>query len=349
MMTTDNFKSLFKETSQMAFYYAYRMVQDSDIAEDIVSDCYADLYNHSRKNHAFNAKNLLFTLIRHRSLSTIKRQKMERINNEIFLANSHQDQDTSIEIELVRSELLSQISDNVEKLPSQSKKVFKLHYFEQLSMEEISKKLNLNKSTVYNHIARARHILRASLKGELPKTEIHDQPGENVRTSIKIKTDEINAELIKHLAKHPQSLYDLTPRRYEELIAELLKDMGYEVYLTPQTRDGGRDVIAVITIPPNEKIVTLVECKKWHPSRKIQPDQVKSFLYTLNEQDKANFGMMATTSFFSSGAQELQKIHKWKLSLYDFDKMNEWLINYGQWHKSSGLWLPKNPLIDSNN
>ena len=40
---------------------------------------------------------------------------------------------------------------------------------------------------------------------------------------------------------HPELMRNLSPRKFEELVAELFSDMGYEVVLTPATRDGGFD------------------------------------------------------------------------------------------------------------
>jgi restriction system protein len=50
--------------------------------------------------------------------------------------------------------------------------------------------------------------------------------------------------MIEGLKKQPKDIFNITPRQYEELVAELMHDMGYEVTLTPATRDGGKDILA---------------------------------------------------------------------------------------------------------
>jgi hypothetical protein len=35
------------------------------------------------------------------------------------------------------------------------------------------------------------------------------------------------------LAKHPEKMQDLTPRKFEELVAALFRAKGYDVELTP--------------------------------------------------------------------------------------------------------------------
>ena len=48
--------------------------------------------------------------------------------------------------------------------------------------------------------------------------------------------------LVEGLRQRPDSIYELPPRKFEELLAELLTDRGWEVELTPATRDGGKDI-----------------------------------------------------------------------------------------------------------
>jgi len=164
-----------------------------------------------------------------------------------------------------------------------------------------------------------------------------------VQEEIHIQLSDITAHLIKYLAGHPNLLYELSPRRFEELVAELLSDMGYEVHLTPQTRDGGRDVFAIFKLPPDREMLTLVECKRLTPPNKVGVDVVERFLWTIDQRDRANGGLIATTSFFSAEAKIIAHQFHWKLSLYDFDALKDWLRGYGKWthYQELGIWLPR--------
>jgi len=183
-----------------------------------------------------------------------------------------------------------------------------------------------------------------------PLTEIETAPpesGESEKASepttegLNLHLEAISAEFIKYLARHPNLLYDIEPRRFEMLIAELLTDMGYEVELTPQSRDGGRDILAAFNLP-HGKILTLVECKRFRPDRKIGIDILERFLWVLDRKDRASCGLIATTSYFSSEAIATEKEYKWRLGLKDFDGLRDWLSRYGMWTQNNnlGLWLP---------
>ena len=124
-------------------------------------------------------------------------------------------------------------------------------------------------------------------------------------------------------------------------MAELLRDMGYEVELTPETRDGGRDILAAFGLPHGE-ILTLVECKRFRPDRKVGIDILERFLWVMDRRDKASCGLIATTFYFSPEAIATERDYQWRLRLRDFEGLKEWLGKYGSWTRNNrmGLWLP---------
>jgi restriction system protein len=133
----------------------------------------------------------------------------------------------------------------------------------------------------------------------------------------------------------------LSPRRFEELIAEILKEMGFEVKLTPATRDGGRDVFAYFNTPVG-KLLTIVECKRYLPGNNVGIDVVERFLWTINEKDKASCGLIITTSQFTKGALALQKEYAWRLQLKAYEDLHEWLCSLNadfSYSKDKRYWI----------
>src|SRR5262249_26534719 len=55
----------------------------------------------------------------------------------------------------------------------------------------------------------------------------------------------VTAEMALLCSGRPAYLDQLTPRRFEELIASLFRNHGFKVELTARTRDGGYDIVAV--------------------------------------------------------------------------------------------------------
>ena len=136
----------------------------------------------------------------------------------------------------------------------------------------------------------------------------------------------ISAEVKRRLALHPEGLYVLSPRLFEELVASILKDYGFEVELTPRTRDGGRDVIAYIRSVACS-VLTYIECKKYAPDRKVGVEIVRS-VYGVHNIHKASKSLIVTTSFFTRDAiEEAQRIGG-PLELKDYVDLKTWLARY---------------------
>ena len=68
------------------------------------------------------------------------------------------------------------------------------------------------------------------------------------RQRVEISTV-VNQKLPEYFSRYPRRLYELKPRQFEELVAEIWDAFGFEVELTQQTRDGGKDILAIRKTP----------------------------------------------------------------------------------------------------
>ncbi len=108
------------------------------------------------------------------------------------------------------------------------------------------------------------------------------------------------------IASDPRQMYSMTSRQFEEFIAELISKLGFDdVLLTPQSCDGGRDIIAgkrINGIP----MTFFFECKKYAPENPIRLNTLRAFLGVLaHEGTMANKGVLVTTSYFTKGCKDL--------------------------------------------
>lgn len=136
-----------------------------------------------------------------------------------------------------------------------------------------------------------------------------------------------SAELIRQLQRQPRSIYDLPPRAFEELLADILNDLGWEVHLTQTTRDGGKDILAYMNTELG-RLLCLVEAKRYSEHRKVGVDVVRTLYGTLCDH-KANSGVLVTTSSFSKDAREFRQRHKYQLALRDYADVTRWIQNFG--------------------
>jgi restriction system protein len=114
----------------------------------------------------------------------------------------------------------------------------------------------------------------------------------------------------------PDLFYDLPPRRFEEIVAELYSRRGFDVTLTPATGDRGVDVV-VVRHDELGWALSVVQCKRYTPRHKIGVNLVRELQGTI-QQTGATSGAIVTTSFFTAGARKLEDEYKYQLSLKDY-------------------------------
>ena len=102
-------------------------------------------------------------------------------------------------------------------------------------------------------------------------------------------------------------LRKLHPNQFEDLVAILFKELGYEVHQTPYSNDGGKDIILK---KGNEKF--LVECKRYSSSNTVDIKTMREF-FGVVISEKASGGIFVTTSDFNKSAIEFSLKNKIEL------------------------------------
>jgi restriction system protein len=104
-------------------------------------------------------------------------------------------------------------------------------------------------------------------------------------------------EIIALLKKDPTIAYQISARKWEELIAGAYKKAGFEeVTLTPRSRDYGRDVIAIKRGLGSIRVIDQV--KAYKPGHLVTADDVRALVGVLHG-DGASKGFLTTTSDFA--------------------------------------------------
>ncbi|MBI4764091.1 MAG: restriction endonuclease [Deltaproteobacteria bacterium] len=140
--------------------------------------------------------------------------------------------------------------------------------------------------------------------------------------------------LIQQARRSKEVLFQIHPRIFEEVVAEIFSANGFEVELTQRSRDGGKDIIAVkydLGIPSR----WIVECKRYR-TRKVDVKLVRE-LFGIKESERYNNAVLVTTSEFTNPAIEFER-SVWGLSLADYNALMEWIKGY-RFSESGGIYL----------
>ncbi|MBW8017284.1 MAG: restriction endonuclease [Planctomycetes bacterium] len=108
-----------------------------------------------------------------------------------------------------------------------------------------------------------------------------------------------NREVCKKLHKQ---LFALKPTEFEELIARLLAEIGFEeIEVTKRSNDGGIDVRGLLVVGEVIKTRMAVQAKRWKKGNNIQKPIVQQVRGSLGTHEQ---GLIITTSDFSPGAKK---------------------------------------------
>lgn len=156
-----------------------------------------------------------------------------------------------------------------------------------------------------NKIQNECHKIEQQIRGlTRSKTDKFKTQYDAIMDGYNLKVEELKKDeaRIIDLNKKVSTLYDLTPREFEEYIAELFGLLGYKnVNLTPATNDKGIDVF----MEKNGKRCA-VQCKKFKGV--VGSPAIQTFIGSMQHAE-VQHGFFVTTSTFSLEAEKMAAEH----------------------------------------
>ena len=125
-----------------------------------------------------------------------------------------------------------------------------------------------------------------------------------------------------------EGLLAMKPSEFEELISQLLTEMGFEmVNVTKLSGDGGIDVRGTLVIGDAVRIKMAVQVKKWKLKNNILAPGVQQVRGSLGAHEQ---GLIITTSDFSKGAiKEAAQVDKIPIALMNGEQLVLLLMEHG--------------------
>jgi len=199
-----------------------------------------------------------------------------------------------------------------------------LHPGERNNLDALCARYHIEGSNASFHGA----LLDAELVAELylaAFSTLYDRPTSVSSGLIEPSIRSIENETLSYFAKNPHQMHAmLTPRRFEELVAAIFRNNGFTVQLTPQTRDGGVDIIAVEHSVLTGDTIHLIECKRYGKSQRVGVGVVQRLLGAVT-QKRATKGIVVATSYFTSDAKNAAEEARHIMTLSDYDVLVAWL------------------------
>lgn len=135
----------------------------------------------------------------------------------------------------------------------------------------------------------------------------------------------IDQRFINYLHTNQDKLGEMHWRKFEGLTAEFFDREGYQVELGPGRNDGGIDVrVWKDGVNKKDPPLILVQCKRY--KNKIDRTVVKA-LWADVEWEKADSGLIVTTSSMAPGAQNDCVARGYNIKQADKEVITNWLSN----------------------
>lgn len=244
----------------------------------------------------------------------------------VFGGISQADDKRKFKYSYALKEFEKELQDKINQIPKNNRIDTDIQIVKQIFSDQIEDNHSLlDEDKIQHYLDIYQNFLIDSVSHVTTNKCIVDPLGNPISDISKIRIDvsEVNDWMLNELNKNPTDLYKLSSRRFEELIAEIFMRKGYDVELTPTTRDGGKDIY-VASKNDFGSFLYIVECKKYNLNHKVGVSVLRD-LYGVLSKEKATYGIAVTTSYFSKPAKEFQQELQFQMSLKDFDSIKQWL------------------------
>lgn len=173
------FEFLFKSYYPRLYGYASRFIQNPDIVNDIIQECYLKLWEKHQELKVISITSLLFAMVRNSCLNYLKHHHIVEQYRLEYLAKTggeerlyHSDFSFDSDYNLLYEELQEQINLVIDNLPDRCRKVFIMSRFGGMKNKEIASELQISLTAVEKHITRALQSFTIHFKDKYP-TDIY--------------------------------------------------------------------------------------------------------------------------------------------------------------------------------
>lgn len=138
-------------------------------------------------------------------------------------------------------------------------------------------------------------------------------------------------KIMEMIRKNPESIYQINPFQWEELIAGAYHAQGFEVILTPRSGDKGRDVIATRNGVGSIRIFDQV--KAYKPGHVVPANDVRAMLGVLSGAQNVSKAVITTTSGFAPRIEQddfIKPFMPYRLELKPREVLLPWLNEIAQ-------------------
>ena len=156
-----SFDQIYKQYWSKLYIYAFNVLREKEICEDIVQEIFIDLWAKRDNVQITDLNSYLYQSVKYQIFNHFRKSKYKK---QLLIKFNLMNTQNGIDELYEEKELNVQLKDIISKLPKQRRIIFKMSRYDGLSNKEISENLNISLQTVKNQISKSLKFIRRSLK-----------------------------------------------------------------------------------------------------------------------------------------------------------------------------------------
>jgi RNA polymerase sigma factor (sigma-70 family) len=154
------FTKIYNTYWKKLYYIAYRLLKDTDAAEEIVQEVFLTLWKKKETLNIQYLNHYLGAMTRYAVYRYLAKEKQYRIKeSNVALKNIS----AICEIDVDNKILLEIITELSNKLPEKCRLVFQYNKLQDQSLTDVAEKLNISQKTAEAHLTKALRMIRADM------------------------------------------------------------------------------------------------------------------------------------------------------------------------------------------
>lgn len=153
----------YKKYQRSVFLYIYYKIGNKEEAEDLVQDVFVRLIGYQQMLRVDTIKHFIFTISRN-LLYDYFRHHYKRLEVTSYIYDQRETCTNETEEQVIARDLLLLEKKKVAQLSVQRRKVYMMTRFENKTLPEVSRILNLSSRTVENHLFASRKMIREYMR-----------------------------------------------------------------------------------------------------------------------------------------------------------------------------------------
>lgn len=153
----------------------------------------------------------------------------------------------------------------------------------------------------------------------------------------------LSKQLARLIASDPKGLEDLEWRDMERMLAEVFQGLGFDVTLTPSSKDGGKDLILECFVQ-GDKHSYVIEVKHWRSGQRVGKRYISDFINVVAHENRDGGLYLATYGYSGDVFEALTEVDRQSIKLGVDKKVISLCRTYIK--AESGVWLAPSMLSD---